>query len=74
MGKLRVMSGRQAAALLQANGFAFARQSGSHMVYKLTTPQGSRSVTVPNHRELKSGTLLGIIEQSGLPRELFETL
>ncbi len=31
------------------------------------------STPVPNHRELKTGTLLGIIRQSGLPRLLFES-
>jgi hypothetical protein len=30
------------------------------------------TVPVPDHEELKIGTLLGIIRQSGLPRELFE--
>jgi len=30
-------------------------------------------VPVPYHEELLSGTLLGIIRQSGLPRSLFET-
>jgi len=30
------------------------------------------SVPVPDHGELRRGTLLGIIRQSGLPRSLFE--
>jgi predicted RNA binding protein YcfA (HicA-like mRNA interferase family) len=30
------------------------------------------TVPVPLHRELRTGTLLSIIEQSGLPRALFE--
>lgn len=32
----------------------------------------TRTVPVPDHAELKIGTLLGIIRQSGLPREVFE--
>jgi predicted RNA binding protein YcfA (HicA-like mRNA interferase family) len=31
------------------------------------------TVPVPDHAELKMGTLLGIIKQSGLQRELFES-
>jgi len=32
----------------------------------------SVTVPVPDHRELKAGTLLSIIRQSGLPRAEFE--
>ncbi len=34
---------------------------------------GTITVPVPDHSELKTGTLRGIIEQCGLPRALFET-
>jgi predicted RNA binding protein YcfA (HicA-like mRNA interferase family) len=30
------------------------------------------TVPVPDHREIKIGTLLAIIRQSGVPREKFE--
>jgi predicted RNA binding protein YcfA (HicA-like mRNA interferase family) len=40
---------------------------------KKRTPVGERVAIVPNHRELRIGTLQSIIEQSGLPRSLFET-
>ena len=33
---------------------------------------GTTTVPVPDHRELKAGTLRSIIRQSGLPRALFE--
>lgn len=33
---------------------------------------GTITVPGPDHRELRTGTLIGIIEQSGLPRTLFE--
>ena len=32
----------------------------------------TRTVPVPDHKELKIGTLLAIIRQAGLPRSLFE--
>ena len=34
---------------------------------------GSTTVPVPNHPELKIGTLLSVIRQSGLPRSEFES-
>ena len=43
------------------------------MILQLRKPDGGTiTVPVPDHRELKTGTLLGIIEQSTLPRSLFE--
>ncbi len=34
---------------------------------------GTITVPVPDHLELRVGTLLSIIRQSGLPRTLFES-
>jgi predicted RNA binding protein YcfA (HicA-like mRNA interferase family) len=31
------------------------------------------TVPIPDHNELRIGTLMSIIRQSGLPRSLFET-
>lgn len=78
MPGLRVLSGREACDILKANGFTFVSQRGSHikMRYEIEDETGTviatYSVTVPDHKTLKSGTLSGIIRQSGLPRELFE--
>jgi len=33
---------------------------------------GTVTVPVPNHRELRTGTLLSIVRQSGVPRSAFE--
>ena len=35
--------------------------------------EGTITVPVPDHAELRTGTLASIIRQSGLPRTLFET-
>ncbi len=35
------------------------------------TDDGSRTVIVPNHSEIRRGTLKSIVEQSGLHRQLF---
>ncbi len=43
------------------------------MIMQRAKPEGGTiTVPVPDHREIKTGTLLGIIDQSGLPRSLFE--
>jgi predicted RNA binding protein YcfA (HicA-like mRNA interferase family) len=40
---------------------------------QLRTEAGTRTVPVPDHAELRVGTLLSIIRQSGAPRAAFET-
>jgi predicted RNA binding protein YcfA (HicA-like mRNA interferase family) len=43
---------------LRALGYETVRQDGSH-IRLTTTVEGTHHVTVPNHRPLKTGTLLG---------------
>lgn len=72
MGKLRILSGREVCKILAAYDFIEIRQSGSHIIMQLKTKDTTITVPVPNHPELKIGTLQSIIRQSGLPRHLFE--
>jgi predicted RNA binding protein YcfA (HicA-like mRNA interferase family) len=72
MGRLRVLSGREACRILQQHGFVEVRRRGSHVVMQRRTDAGSVTVPIPDHRELAIGTLLSIIRQSGLPRVEFE--
>jgi len=46
-------------------GFVIARQRGSHIVMR----RGSAGCVVPNHRELKTGTLIGVLKQAGITLE-----
>jgi predicted RNA binding protein YcfA (HicA-like mRNA interferase family) len=39
---------------------------------QLKLPDTTKTVPMPDHKELRTGTLLSIIRQSGLARELFE--
>jgi predicted RNA binding protein YcfA (HicA-like mRNA interferase family) len=73
MGRLRVLSGREVCRLLEQHGFAEARRRGSHIVMQRRSPEGTRTVPVPDHPELAIGTLLSIIRQSGLSRAVFES-
>lgn len=72
MPKLKVLSGREVCRLLAEHGFAEVRQRGSHIVMQRRTGETTVTVPVPDHKELWMGTLMSIIRQSGLSRELFE--
>lgn len=72
MRNLRVLSGREICKILAADGFVEVRQRGSHIIMQLKTEETTITVPVPNHTEVKIGTLQSIIRQSGLPRHLFE--
>jgi len=72
LGRLRVLSGAQAIGILRANGFVEVRRRGSHVVMQKRLADTTITVPVPDHRELKPGTLAAIIRQTRLPRELFE--
>jgi predicted RNA binding protein YcfA (HicA-like mRNA interferase family) len=49
------------------------RRRGSHVVMQRVTDNGTTTVPVPDHRELRAGTLRSIIRQSGVPRTEFES-
>lgn len=54
----RQLSGQDVARALRLLGYERVRQDGSHI--RLTTQvNGAHHVTVPNHKPLKVGTLLG---------------
>lgn len=64
MPKLQRVSGQEAIRALERLGFVQARQQGSHVVLKRTTPYGEIGCVVPLHRELAIGTLRGILRQA----------
>jgi predicted RNA binding protein YcfA (HicA-like mRNA interferase family) len=72
LGRLRVLSGREVCRILVREGFIEVRQRGSHIVMQKKAQETTITVPVPNHSELRLGTLMSIIRQSQLPRSLFE--
>ena len=75
MGKLRVLSGQDTCAILERHGFTRVRQRGSHIVMqRVTADGGTTTVPVPDHKEVRIGTLRSIIRQSGIPRTAFEEI
>ena len=73
MGKLRRMSGQDVRTILEEHGFEVVRQRGSHMVMQKRSEEGTITVPVPDHDEMKIGTLRSIIRQSEVPKAEFET-
>ncbi|TSA15277.1 MAG: type II toxin-antitoxin system HicA family toxin [Betaproteobacteria bacterium] len=73
MARLAVLSGKEVCRILARFGFVEVRRRGSHVVMQRRTAAGSTTVPVPDHDELKIGTLQSIIRQSGLPRSAFES-
>jgi len=64
MASLPTVSGRAAAAAFEKAGFEAKRQTGSHII--LVKSGALLTLSVPNHRELKPGTLRALIRKSGL--------
>ncbi|MFN3842129.1 type II toxin-antitoxin system HicA family toxin [Rehaibacterium terrae] len=72
MPRLRRLSGREICEILAAHGFVQVRQRGSHVVMQRRQADTTTTVPVPDHKELRIGTLLSIIRQSGVERSVFE--
>lgn len=69
---LPVVSGQRLVKALERDGWQIARQRGSHV--RLKHPDRRISLTVPLHRELKRGTLAGILTDAGLDSERLRRL
>lgn len=65
--RLPVISGAQLIAALQRIGWESVRQRGSHV--RMRHRDRAVFLVIPLHRELKRGTLAGILRDAGLSRE-----
>jgi len=65
--KLPRIGGAECVRVLQRLGFLTVRQRGSHVVMR----RNDRGCVVPLHRELKVGTLHGLLKQAGVTSEEF---
>ena len=61
------VSGAEAVRALQKLGFVVLRQKGSHVMMR----RGTSGCVVPQHRELKIGTLSGLLKQAGVTADEF---
>jgi predicted RNA binding protein YcfA (HicA-like mRNA interferase family) len=67
MPKLPHVSGREAVRAFERLGFVQLRQKGSHLIMR----RGAVGCVIPMHREIKIGTLTGILRQAGISAEDF---
>lgn len=67
MPRLPRISGTECVRILEKLGFRQVRQRGSHLVMR----RGDRGCVVPLHRELKTGTLRGVLRQAGVDPDEF---
>lgn len=67
MSKLPVISGKELIKILIAFGFYIHHRKGSHVTLKKDYPPCR--VTVPDHKTLKKGLLLGILKRAGMSKD-----
>jgi predicted RNA binding protein YcfA (HicA-like mRNA interferase family) len=70
--RLRLVSGREAAAKFEKAGWTLVRQRGSHMM--LTHPGYRWTLSVPDHSEIGPGLLRKLLKQAGLSVREFNSL
>jgi predicted RNA binding protein YcfA (HicA-like mRNA interferase family) len=70
--RLPVLSGQRLVKALEREGWQLVRQRGSHV--RMKHPDRRVSLTVPLHRELKRGTLAGILNDAGLDAQQLRRL
>ena len=67
MPELPVVSGAEVIRALEHLGFRVVRQRGSHVMMR----RGVNACVVPLHREVKRGTLRGLLRQADVDVEEF---
>ena len=71
---LRPLPFREVQRRLEASGFTQVSQKGSHVKFTKQVGSDVRTVIVPHHREVASGTQRSILRQAGLSVEEWEHL
>ena len=65
MPKLKRLSGSEAVSVLQQFGFSILSQRGNHIKLRRVTATGEKqTLTIPNHRQLDTGTCHAIFRQA----------
>ena len=72
MPRLPVISGKEAVDAFEGVGWQVSRREGSHII--LTRAGVPTILSVPDHREVRRGTLRSLIRKAGLSIEEFVLL
>ena len=67
--RLPAISGKQLVKALERAGFKVMRQRGSHVSMEKRAAEQVFKTVVPQHREIRSGTLSDILRQTGLSKD-----
>jgi predicted RNA binding protein YcfA (HicA-like mRNA interferase family) len=70
MSQYPTVKAKEFIKIIEKLGFYFDRQKGSHAIYK---NDDGRRVVIPIHsgKDLKQGTLMGMIEDIGIDKDRF---
>jgi predicted RNA binding protein YcfA (HicA-like mRNA interferase family) len=71
---LRPLSYREVRRKLLAAGFVETSQEGSHVKFVKVTGEGVFTAIVPQHREIRIGTLRSILRQAQIDPDQFDRL
>ena len=63
MPKLRILSSTEVVKILENEGFTVASQRGSHIKLIRITTAGRQILTIPENKQLPTGTLKAIYNQ-----------
>ncbi len=75
MPKIPQVSGKETIKALKKIGFVVVSQSGSHIKLRRMLENRSTTLIIPNHKQLKKGTLKqGILQAIPLTVEEFQKL
>ena len=72
MPRLPAISGKKAVDAFEKAGWQVTRREGSHII--LTKAGMPTVLSIPDHREVRRGTLRSLIRKAGLSVEEFITL
>lgn len=64
MSRLKRLSGAEVIAILERFDFQIYSQRGSHVKLRRMSEAGKETLTVPNHRQLDTGTCRAVYRQA----------
>lgn len=69
MGALPVLNGKDLVSVFESLGWSVARQRGSHVI--MVKEGEIATLSVPNHKEVASGTLRSLVRSANLTMDQF---
>ena len=72
MSRLPVISGKKTVRVFERAGWKISRREGSHII--MTKAGMPVTLSVPDHQEVRRGTLRSLIRKAGMTAEEFVSL